>query len=86
MTGIPVLINTSFNLHEEPIVNSPNDAIRAYLQGNLDCLVLNNILIENKNQKLFIKIDSLRELAQAFIEVFFCERVIKKNSDIHLLQ
>ena len=46
MTGIPVLINTSFNLHEEPIVNSPNDAIRAYLQGNLDCLVLNNILIE----------------------------------------
>ena len=41
-----VLINTSFNLHEEPIVNSPNDAIRAYLQGNLDCLVLNNILIE----------------------------------------
>ncbi len=46
ITGIPVLINTSFNLHEEPIVNSPNDAIRAYLQGNLDCLVLNNILIE----------------------------------------
>ena len=46
ITGSPVLINTSFNLHEEPIVNSPNDAIRAYLQGNLDCLVLNNILIE----------------------------------------
>ncbi len=46
ITGIPVLINTSFNLHEEPIVNSPNDAIRAYLQGNLDCLILNNFLIE----------------------------------------
>ena len=46
LTKIPVLINTSFNLHEESIVNSPNDAIRAYKSGKIDCLVLNNFLIE----------------------------------------
>ena len=30
ITGVPILINTSFNMHEEPIVNSPRDAIRAF--------------------------------------------------------
>jgi carbamoyltransferase len=29
------VINTSFNMHEEPIVCSPDDAVRAFLQGNL---------------------------------------------------
>ena len=38
LTGVPVLINTSFNLHEEPIVCSPDDAIRAYVQAKLDGL------------------------------------------------
>jgi carbamoyltransferase len=37
-TGIPTLINTSFNMHEEPIVCSPNDAVRAFLDGNIDGL------------------------------------------------
>jgi carbamoyltransferase len=37
-TGIPVLINTSFNMHEEPIIGSVRDAIRAFLLGNLDYL------------------------------------------------
>lgn len=48
ITGIPVLINTSFNLHEEPIVCSPNDAIRAFKKGKIDYLVLNNYIIEKK--------------------------------------
>jgi predicted NodU family carbamoyl transferase len=37
-TGIPVLINTSFNMHEEPIIRSVQDAVRAFLLGNLDYL------------------------------------------------
>lgn len=45
ITNIPILINTSFNMHEEPIVNTPNDAIRAFLLGSLDALVLENYLI-----------------------------------------
>ena len=48
ITGIPILINTSFNMHEEPIVNSPNDAIRAFISGNLDYLVLEKFLISRK--------------------------------------
>jgi carbamoyltransferase len=37
-TGIPVLVNTSFNMHEEPIVCTPQDAVRAYLDSRLDFL------------------------------------------------
>jgi len=39
-TGIPSLVNTSFNMHEEPIVCSPEDAARAFKQGHLDFLVI----------------------------------------------
>jgi carbamoyltransferase len=45
LTGIPSLINTSFNMHEEPIVCTPSDAIRAFLQGNLDYLAIGNFLV-----------------------------------------
>jgi carbamoyltransferase len=41
MTGIPVLINTSFNVHEEPIVNTPADALGALRDGRIDFLVTN---------------------------------------------
>lgn len=47
LSGIPSLINTSFNMHEEPIVNSPKDAIRAFLQGNLDYLAMGNLLVSH---------------------------------------
>ena len=47
LSGIPCLINTSFNMHEEPIVCSPEDAIRAFLQGNLDVLALGPFLVEH---------------------------------------
>lgn len=46
-SGIPSLINTSFNMHEEPIVNSPGDAIRAFLQGNLDYLAIGDCLVRH---------------------------------------
>ncbi len=39
-TGIPSLINTSFNVHEEPIVCSPSDAIRGFLETGIDILYL----------------------------------------------
>lgn len=47
LSGIPSVINTSFNMHEEPIVNSPRDAIRAFLQGNLDYLAIGNFLVQH---------------------------------------
>ena len=45
MTGIPSLVNTSFNIHEEPIVNTPAEAIKAFEQSRLDALVLGDQLI-----------------------------------------
>jgi carbamoyltransferase len=45
-TGIPSMINTSFNMHEEPIVNSADDAVRAWQEGDLDALVLGPFLVE----------------------------------------
>jgi len=46
-TGLPAVINTSFNMHEEPIVCSADDAIRAFLDGNLDYLNLGTRLIKH---------------------------------------
>lgn len=45
ITGIPSLINTSFNMHEEPIVASPEDAIKAFKAAKLDYLAIGNYLV-----------------------------------------
>ena len=44
-TGIPILLNTSFN-ENEPIVNAPEEALACYLRTNMDMLVMENILLE----------------------------------------
>ncbi len=48
LTGIPSLINTSFNMHEEPIVCTPKDAVRAFIQGGLDCLAIGPFLAQRE--------------------------------------
>lgn len=48
ITGLPSIVNTSFNMHEEPIVCSPDDAIRSFKQGHLDYLAIGNYLVKNK--------------------------------------
>jgi carbamoyltransferase len=45
LTGISCLINTSFNMHEEPIVRSPHDAISAFRQSKIDLLILGPYLV-----------------------------------------
>ena len=45
-TGVPMIINTSFNDHGEPIVCSPADACSCYLNTGLDALVMGNLLAE----------------------------------------
>jgi carbamoyltransferase len=44
-TGVPILLNTSFN-ENEPIVNTPAEALDCYLRTQMDMLVLENCLIE----------------------------------------
>lgn len=46
LSGIPSLINTSFNMHEEPIVATPQDAVRAFIQGALDFLAIGPFLVQ----------------------------------------
>ena len=46
ITGIPLVINTSFNLKEEPIACSPWDALNGFLKSEMDILVLGNFVLE----------------------------------------
>jgi len=46
LTGVPVLLNTSFNVAGEPIVETPQDAIRCFMGTSIDILYLNNLKIE----------------------------------------
>ncbi len=45
-SGIPSVINTSFNMHEEPIVCSPEDAVRAFRESRLDYLAIESFLVK----------------------------------------
>jgi carbamoyltransferase len=45
-TGVPVLMNTSFNLRGEAIVHTPTDAIRTFFSSGMDALVIGSFLIE----------------------------------------
>lgn len=47
LAGSSTMINTSFNLHEEPIVCSPADAVRAFLEGNLDAMAIGPYLVDS---------------------------------------
>ena len=47
-TGVPVVMNTSFNLRGEPIVCSPTEAIRTYISSGMDALILGSYLIEKQ--------------------------------------
>jgi carbamoyltransferase len=51
LSGIPSLINTSFNMHEEPIVCTPADAVRAFLQGKLDWLAIGPFMVQHPKSK-----------------------------------
>jgi len=44
-SGVPMVLNTSFNLKGEPMVNSPRDALRTFFSSSLDALIMNNVLV-----------------------------------------
>ena len=49
-TGLGTIVNTSFNMHEEPIVCTPDDAIRAFKLGHLDYLAIHQFLVSSDVQ------------------------------------
>lgn len=50
LTGVPVIINTSFNVRGEPIVCTPSDAYRCFMRTNMDVLVVGNYVFLKKDQ------------------------------------
>jgi carbamoyltransferase len=51
ITGEAIILNTSFNVRGEPIVHTPEDAIRCFLDTDIDFLVLHDFLVTEKNLK-----------------------------------
>jgi carbamoyltransferase len=49
LTGVPMIINTSFNV-QEPIVCSPSDALETYLSSDMDCLVMGRFLVDKRGE------------------------------------
>jgi carbamoyltransferase len=49
-TGCPVLVNTSFNVRGEPIVNTPHDAYTCFMRTNIDLLALGNFVLDKAAQ------------------------------------
>jgi|TARA_Y100000389_G_scaffold204319_1_gene256218 carbamoyltransferase len=60
-TNCPILINTSFNVRGEPIVNTPTDAFNCFMGTELDKLVIGNCYLDKKNQNLSLKKDYTNE-------------------------
>ena len=67
-TGVPILLNTSFN-ENEPIVNTPEEALVCYLRTQMDMLAIENILIKENRQ------NSHAGLA---INLYYCTGFVKK--------
>ena len=49
LTGLPLFINTSFNVHEEPIVCKPEEGLKSLLNGVIDYFVCGNYICARKN-------------------------------------
>lgn len=54
ITGVPVILNTSFN-RQEPVVNTPDDAISCFLRTDMDVLVLGNYYSRDRNPEAIAK-------------------------------
>ena len=60
-TGTPLLINTSFNVRGEPIVNTPLDAFNCFMGTDLDKLVIGNCYLDKNDQNPALKKDYTNE-------------------------
>ena len=60
-TNCPILVNTSFNVRGEPIVNTPLDAFNCFMGTDLDKLVIGNCYLDKNNQNSLLKKDYTKE-------------------------
>ena len=61
ITGCPVIVNTSFNVRGEPIVNTPSDAFNCFMGTELDYLVIGNCILDKNKQDHNLKKDYTKE-------------------------
>ena len=61
LTGYSVLVNTSFNVRGEPIVNTPEDSYRCFMRTEMDYLVIGNVLFDKKTQPEWLEKDEWRK-------------------------
>jgi carbamoyltransferase len=62
-TGCPMLINTSFNVRGEPIVESPMDAYKCFMGTDLDYLIIGNFLLDKRQQPASNRLEYLQSYA-----------------------
>ncbi len=55
LTGVPLMINTSFNVRSEPIVCTPEDAFRCMMGTDIDTLVVGNSILQKDDQDTFLR-------------------------------
>mgnify|MGYP001221064103 CR=1 FL=1 len=63
-TGCPIIVNTSFNVRGEPIVNTPTDAFNCFMGTELDYLIIGNCILDKKKQSPDLKKDYSKEFEQ----------------------
>jgi len=67
ITSCPILLNTSFNVRGEPIVCTPEDALKCFIKTDIDCLVLNGYIIEREKNPMEIKAYLLNLLGETAV-------------------
>ena len=81
LTGVPMILNTSFNRRGEPMVESPRDALDTFLDLDLDILVMGDVLVEKRRQpSISVSIPDERELEYewlAFDRVELVSRLVR---------
>lgn len=86
-TGLPIILNTSFNLQGEPIVNHPLEALRDYLISDLNGLILNKFFLRNKSNFHSQILNALNEEKSIALLNSFIQRhkdvMVVDDSDIH---
>jgi carbamoyltransferase len=60
-TGCPVLVNTSFNVRGEPIVESPEDAYLCFMRTQMDYLVIGQYILKKEDQLPLVESKDWRE-------------------------
>lgn len=64
-TGVPILVNTSFNTRGEPIVCTPRDAVECFWTSPLDALVIGSFILEKPGARASAAATPAREVADA---------------------